>query len=164
VAESFILPKLQEALNQLEMKGVKASMLLCAGTFADLNGSLPLYVPFRIGCAILGALNIKSIGLITPVKDQVKNIQERWEKMGWRSIAWTDDLSDQDARFFKELSGNIHANDLDCIVLDYVGFPVGQVLQLQKSIQIPVFDLGQLTMMTLASTLQPGQIDFGGQI
>ena len=65
--------------------------------------------------------------------------------------------------FFKELSGNIHANDLDCIVLDYVGFPVGQVLQLQKSIQIPVFDLGQLTMMTLASTLQPGHIDFGGQ-
>ena len=38
-------------------------------------------------------------------------------------------------------------------VLDYVGHPVEQVIRLQGSIDLPVIDLGQLAMVTLASTV-----------
>ncbi len=153
VAESFITSKLQQALNQLETNGVVATLLLCAGTFADLHGTQPLFVPFKIGCSTLSALQLKSIGLITPVRAQEQPIRERWEKMGWQPTVWTADLSVQDEKFQQQLTDQINAKNLDCIVLDYVGHPFEQVIQLQKSVEVPVIDLGYLAMVTLASTL-----------
>lgn len=96
---------------------------------------------------------MKSIGLITLIEEQEIPIQERWEQMGWRPTVWTADLGVQDAGFYKQLIKRIHTNILDCIVLDYVGHPFEQVTQLQKSIEIPVIDLGYLAMVTLASTV-----------
>jgi hypothetical protein len=153
VAEGFIAPKLQGALDLLESKGVAATLLLCAGTFAELHGKLPLFVPFRIGCGVLSTLQVKSIGLITPVAAQEGPIRERWQKVGWRPTVWTADLGVQEAAFQQQLNEQIHANHLECIVLDYVGHPVEQVTRLQESVGIPVIDLGCLAMVTLASTM-----------
>jgi protein AroM len=75
VDESFISPKLQQALNRLDAKGVAATLLLCAGTFANLHGTKPVYKPFNIGCSVLKALNLNSIGLIAPVPEQKVPIQ-----------------------------------------------------------------------------------------
>lgn len=153
VEEGFLTPKLQRALDRLEAAGVAGTILLCAGTFADLHGTLPLFVPFKIGCAVLGALQMKSIGLITPFVEQEIPIRERWEKFGLRATVWSADLGVQDDAFHRELTERIRTNKLESIVLDYVGHPLEQVTQLQKSIEIPVFDLGYLAMTTMASTV-----------
>jgi protein AroM len=153
VEESFITPKLQDALNLLENMGVTATLLMCAGTFAEIHGKRPLFVPFKIGNNFLNSLNMESIGLITPVATQEVPIRERWEKMGWQTTVWTANLGKQDLVFFQELNEKIHTNRLECIVLDYVGHTLEQVIQLQKSIAIPVIDLGHLAMVMLASTL-----------
>ncbi len=65
---------------------------------------------------------------------------------------WTADLGNQDEAFHRQLSDRINGNELDCIVLDYVGHPLEQVVQLQRSIEQPVIDLGYLAMVILAST------------
>ena len=153
VDESFISSRLQKALDFLEANGVVATLLLCAGTFSELHGTRPLYKPFKVARDLLDTLNFRSIGLITPVEEQKNPIRERWEGLGWETAVWTDDLSRQDQAFHQRLNAHIHANKLDCIVLDYVGYPVEQVAQLQKSVNLPVIDLGCLTMVTLASTL-----------
>jgi protein AroM len=153
VGESFIAPRLQVALNRLEAQGVVAALLLCAGTFENLHGTRPLYKPFKIGCGVLRALNMKSIGLITPVAEQEVPIQQRWEAMGWEPTVWTADLGVQDEAFQQQLDAQIHLNELDCIVLDFVGHPLEQVTQLQRAVQLPVFDLGYLAMVTLAGTM-----------
>jgi len=153
VEERFLAPKMQEALDWLESEGVAATLLMCAGTFADLHGKLPLFIPFKIGCSLLDTLQMRSIGLITPVAAQEKPIRERWEKKGFRPTVWTADLATQDAPFYLQLRKRIHKNNLACIVLDYVGHPVEQVTWLQRSIDLPVIDLGQLAMVTLASTV-----------
>ena len=57
VEESFIAPKLQVALEQLEAQGVAATLLLCAGTFAHLQGTRLLFKPFEICCGILPKIN-----------------------------------------------------------------------------------------------------------
>jgi hypothetical protein len=154
VDESFIAPKLQHAQNRLEAKGVTATLLLCAGTFANLYGTYPLYKPFKISYSVLGTLNMKSIGLIAPVVEQEIPIKQRWEKMGWDPTVWTADLGDQDQTFHRQLNERIQTNGLDCIVLDYVGHPLKQVTQLQNSIEVPVIDMGYLAMVMLASTVQ----------
>lgn len=156
VAEGFIGPKLQQALNHLETSGVVATLLLCAGTFADLQGRLPLFVPFKICASVLRALGLKFIGLITPVPEQETPIRARWEKIGWQPTVWTANLGKQDRAFHRRLTEKVHMHNLDCIVLDYVGHPPEQVDQLQKSIQIPVIDSGHLAMVTMASTLRSG--------
>jgi hypothetical protein len=153
VDENFIAPKLQHAQNRLDSKGVAATLLLCAGTFANLHGIQPIYKPFDIACSVLNALNMKSIGLIAPVREQEVPIRQRWESMGWEPVVWAADLGDQDGGFHQQLSARINDNNLDCIVLDYVGHPLEQVLQLQRSIKQPVIDLGYLAMTVLASTV-----------
>jgi protein AroM len=153
VEESFIAPKLQQALEQLEAQGVAATLLLCAGTFAHLQSRRLLFKPFEIGCGVLRALGMKSLGLIAPFVEQESPIRQRWEKSGWQTTVWTADLGNQDRAFHQQLSDHIQTNELECILLDYVGHPLGQVTQLQRSIDLPVLDLGYLAMVTLASTL-----------
>ena len=153
VDENFIAPKLQHAQDRLDSKGVAATLLMCAGTFANLHGTQPIYKPFDIACSVLNALNMKSIGLIAPVYEQEAPIQQRWESMGWEPVVWTADLRDQGGEFHQQLSARINENNLDCIVLDYVGHPLEQVIQLQRSIKQPVIDLGHLAMTVLASTV-----------
>ena len=153
VEESFVTAKLQQALDKLETNGVIATLLLCAGTFTNLQGTRPLFIPFKIGYNFLSALQMQSIGLITPVAAQEIPIRARWKNMGCQPTVWTADLGVQDEAFHRQLTERIHTNNLDCIVLDYVGHPLAQVSQLQKSVDIPVIDLGHLAMVTLASTL-----------
>jgi protein AroM len=153
VDESFIAPRLQMALDFLEANGAVTTLLLCAGTFSDLQATRPLYKPFKVACSLLDALDFRSIGLIAPVVEQETPIRERWEIMGWEPTVWTANLGEQDQAFHRCLNTHIRANKLDCIVLDYVGHPLEQVTQLQESIDLPIIDLGYLAMVTLANTL-----------
>jgi protein AroM len=153
VEESFLLPRLQQALEHLETRGVVASILLCAGTFAGLQGNRPLFKPFTVGYNVLRALGIKAPGLITPVKEQVAPIRFRWQAAGFEPTVWTADLSRQDKQFRQQLAAQIEMNRLECIVLDYVGHPALTVTQLQQNSTLPVIDLGQLAMTALAGTL-----------
>ena len=152
VSENFVAPKLQNALDKLEAVGVVANILMCAGTFADLNGTRPLFKPFNIGQGILRALGIQSIGLIAPVPEQEAPIQQRWEKAGFSTTVWTADINDQDEKFHLQISNQIQKHNLNGIVLDYFGHPVDLVKELQNSVDIPIFDLGYLAITTLAST------------
>lgn len=153
VDESFIAPRLQTALDSLEANDVLATLLLCAGTFWSLQAARPLYKPFKLACNLLETLHFRSIGLIVPVVEQETPVRERWEGLGWKTTIWTDDLEKQDRAFHRRLNAHIHASELDCIVLDYVGHPSEQITRLQGSIDLPVIDLGHLAMVTLANTL-----------
>ena len=153
VDESFVAPKLQQAQIRLEAKGVAATLLLCAGTFSALSGTRPIYKPFTIGRAVLGALNVKTIGVIVPILEQEVAAEHRWKRVGWEPTVWTADLGNQDRAFYRKLISLIDANGLECIVLDYFGHPVEHVNQLKKSIKQPVIDLGYLAIVALASTL-----------
>ena len=154
VEESFIAPRLQQALTRVETKDAVATILLCAGTFADLHAKKPLFKPFDIGYSVLRALNIKTVGLITPIVEQEVPICQRWKSVGLQPFVWTADLGKQDKVFQQQLIEYVHKYGLESIVLDYVGHPIDQVRQLQASIDLPVFDLGYLAMVTLASTLK----------
>jgi len=153
VEESFLLPRLQQALAQLEAKGVAASILLCAGTFAGLQGTRPFFKPFAVGCSEMRALGLKSLGLIAPIQEQVMPIRRRWQAAGFAPTVWTADINKQDQPFRQQLAAQIAAGRLECIVLDYVGHPAQAVKQLQQNTELPVIDLGQLAVAALAAAL-----------
>ncbi|HSG16474.1 MAG TPA: AroM family protein [Anaerolineae bacterium] len=153
IEEFFLAAKLQQALDQLEEQGVMATILLCAGTFSDLNGVHPLFKPFAIGRAVINSLGLNKIGLIAPIKEQEAPIRQRWQTAGFQPTVWTADLAQQDERFIQQLDELIEVNKLECIVLDYVGHPEPIVSQLRATAAVPLIDLGQLAMAALSSVL-----------
>lgn len=153
IEEAFLATRLQQALNELEATGVMATILLCAGTFAGLKGVCPLFKPFVVGRSVLNSLGLKRIGLIAPIKEQEIPIRQRWQAAGFQPTVWTADLAQQDKTFTQQLHEQIEANQLQCIVLDYVGHPASQVADLRKKIVIPLIDLGELVIATLSGVL-----------
>ena len=153
VAEDFLVPRLQMALDQLEAQQVAATILLCAGTFANLQGDLPLIKPFDTAVSLIYTLNLKRIGFIAPFPQQEAPIQQRWQAIGIQTTVWTADIQHQDAPFQQQLIENVKRNDLQAIILDYVGHPSAMVRQLQSWSPVPVIDLGSLALHTLASIL-----------
>ncbi len=153
IDESFLSPRLQAALVLLEAKGVVAAILLCAGTFAELVGNVPLFKPFDVGLAVLHTLNFRNVGFISPIAAQADPIRKRWQKADIQTMYWTADLTQPDSSLYRLPEAQIQEERLKCIVLDYVGFSRESVQHLQSNISIPVLDLGYLTMRTLAGSL-----------
>ena len=153
IEESFLAVELQRALDQLEVRGVVATILLCAGTFSDLKGMRPLFKPFAVGRVVIDSLGLNKIGLIAPIKEQEAPIRQRWQAAGFQPTVWTADLSRQDEQFVQQLDEQIEVNRLECIVLDYVGHPEPLVSQLRATAIVPLIDLGQLAMAALSSVL-----------
>lgn len=153
VDETFLIPKLQQALTRLEAQDVAATILLCAGTFSGLHGNKPLYKPFTLARDILKTLGIHRIGLIVPIPEQAEPIQQRWTTAGFWTTIQTADICAQDEPFYPDFLELTEANELEAVVLDYVGHPTWAVEQLQAFAPVPVIDLGQLTIRTLAATL-----------
>ena len=153
VEELFLTAKLQEALDQLENQGVVASILLCAGTFAELNGKVPLFKPFSIGRDLLRLLGFNRLGLISPIKEQEAPIHARWHAARFQPTVWTANLANQDEPFNHQLQSQIEMNQLECIVLDYVGHPQEHVARLKETAVIPIIDLGQLAIVALTAVL-----------
>ena len=146
VEESFLEGRLQAAVQRLEVAGVEAIILLCAGTFETVRSKLPLIKPFDVGRELFAQHRYSSLGFITPVADQIKPIQSRWVNGGVRPAVWCASLDKLDQAFQKELQLYIEKEALEAVVLDYVGHPREQVDQLRKLSPIPVFDLGQLAI------------------
>jgi protein AroM len=153
VQESFLAEKLQNALHRLEAAGVVATILLCAGTFAEVRGTRPLYKPFVLARDTVRLLGMHSLGLIVPIPEQEAPVHARWSRAGFKPHVWTADLGQQDAQFLRNLQRRTEERDLDCIMLDYVGHPAQQVLALQRATSLPVIDLGQLAVTICAGSL-----------
>jgi len=153
IEEAFLAAKLQQALDKLEGQGVAATILLCAGTFAELEGSRPLFKPFSIGRDVLNGRGFNKIGLIAPIKEQEAPIRQRWLAAGFQPTVWTADLTRQNKLFVQQLNEQIETNHLECIVLDYVGHPESLVMQLRKTAVVPLLDLGQLAIAAITSAV-----------
>ncbi|MEZ4707398.1 MAG: AroM family protein [Caldilineaceae bacterium] len=149
VAEAFLAPRLQMALDRAEERGVHASILLCAGSFANLRGARPLFKPFDTARAVLRSLGIQRIGVLCPIPEQEAPIGARWRGAGFDVHLHTAPPDARDASLQQWLAQN--RGQIDCVLLDYVGHPPDTVNELQRQFGLPVLDLGQLAIQALAA-------------
>ena len=153
VDEQFLVPLVQQKLAELEAQNVAATILLCAGTFAELQSERPLLKPFTLARNLLQSCGFQRLGLIAPTMTQEAPIQSRWRQAGFETAVWTANINQQDDTFSHTLQSSIQTHDLDCILLDYVGHPLAQVQHLQETITIPVIDMGALAINILVGIL-----------
>ena len=151
VPESYLIPRLQLKIEALAADGIQKMILLCAGTFGRLHSQHTLIKPFRTTLAVAQSLGLARLGLIVPIPGQAQPVEARWQQAGFTTSVWTADLWQQDEQFDELCRQQIAANGLEAIVLDYVGYPAGAVAKLRQTATIPVLDLGDIAIRTLAS-------------
>ncbi len=148
VDEADLTPLLQTALSDLEAQEVLVTILLCAGSFEALQGQRPLLKPFDLACATLRSMGLVHLGVICPLKAQEAPLKQRWQAAGFKPVVQTTKLegASTDLSAFQQ-------NNVDCLILDYVGHPPEQVQALKAVSALPILDLGGLTMSLLAELL-----------
>lgn len=154
VDEAFLTPRLQRAIDDFESLDVLATVLLCAGEFAALSSKRPLLRPFFLTVDVLASSGLSNIAVLVPSNDQLSPSKRKWlaalfdpTMLSLEDKPQADRVEDWLERQLDEYQ---HAAAL---VIDYVGYPSTTLSAIQHRLAVPVFDLGQLTIMTLSSIL-----------
>lgn len=154
VDEAFLSPLVQNAVDWLEAHGVVATILLCAGPFAAVHSNRPLFNPFDIACSSLHSLGIRQIGVVCPVAAQRFATERKWLEKGFMPTVWVVSPDSSGEQMGRQLAREIgDASDLQCLVLDYVGYTRKQLNSVQSAVSLPVLDLGYFTVSMMAPVL-----------
>lgn len=122
-AERYILPRLQEAIHELEDQGVRLIIFFCTGKFpASLTAKVPLIYPCDILDRVVPLLTKTShIITLTPSPLQVEQSQQKWgqyvEKV---TTVAASPYGPMDA--LEEAARQVRNLDGDLVVLDCIGY------------------------------------------
>lgn len=122
-AERYILPRLQEAIQELEDQGVRLIIFFCTGKFpASLTSKVPLIYPCDILDRVVPLLTKTShIITLTPSPLQVEQSQQKWgqyvEKV---TTVAASPYGPMDA--LEEAARQVRNLDGDLVVLDCIGY------------------------------------------
>lgn len=149
VDESFLLPRMLDAVRKLERADVAAILLMCAGTFDAVESNVPLFKPFDLVCAALRAWGLHSPLVICPFAAQEAPMRKRWADAGFAAQVRTAQLTD----VAQIAAASTAAAQAQCVVLDYFGHAPAQVAPLRAALSLPVIDIGTYTAACLAAVL-----------
>ena len=82
-AEKHILPRMQQAIDDLEAQGCRLIAFFCTGDFPDIfHSKAPLAFPNRILQGVAPTLTASGkIGVVTPSPLQLEQSKRKWEKI-----------------------------------------------------------------------------------
>lgn len=122
-AERFILPRLQECINELEAEGVRLIMFFCTGDFPDsLTSHVPLVYPCDILNQVAPLLSKRSnLVTVTPSPLQVTQCENKWKKFV-KTIKAIPASPYGSFEALEQAAEEIKNLDADLVVLDCIGF------------------------------------------
>lgn len=83
VGKSRVIPLLQARLDELSAQGVRLFVVLCTGKFPALQAAGPVLFPERVIAKAVEALDVRNIGLLSPIPGQVAEVRARWVAAGF---------------------------------------------------------------------------------
>ncbi|MDF3006022.1 MAG: AroM family protein [Oscillospiraceae bacterium] len=122
-AERFILPRLQECINELEAEGVRLIMFFCTGDFPDsLTSHVPLVYPCDILNQVAPLLSKQSnLVTVTPSPLQVTQCENKWKKFV-KTVKAIPASPYGSFEALEQAAEEIKNLDADLLVLDCIGF------------------------------------------
>jgi len=154
VDESELTPLLQRALERLEGQGAAVSLLACAGPFAEVRGLTPLVRPFVVASSTLHSLGIQHIGVVCPSQAQKDPCFRKWTEAGFHSTVWAPDEGESHQPSAYRVAGRM-SREIECVVLDYVGYSSGYRQAIWSATGLPTLDVGHLAISAIASSVNP---------
>lgn len=137
--ESYILPRLQDCIRQLEAEGVSLILFLCTGEFPEnFQSSVPLIFPNRILTACVPALTPHCrLGVLTPSADQIRQMTGKWRPLvDSVHVIPVSPYDGLDAVL--KAAREFPADSLDLIVMDCIGYTVEMKEKVRELTGTPV--------------------------
>ncbi|WMJ84677.1 AroM family protein [Oscillospiraceae bacterium LTW-04] len=122
-AERFILPRLQECIDELEAEGVRLIMFFCTGDFPDsLTSHVPLIYPCDILNQVAPLLSKQSnLVAVTPSPLQVAQCEQKWVKFV-KTVKAIPASPYESFEALEEAAEEIKKLDADLVILDCIGY------------------------------------------
>ena len=126
--KSYIIPLLQNCINNLEKQGAELIIVICTGYFGSLlTSKIPLIYPQKIMYSLVPDFAVNGrIGVIVPEEDQIVHV------------------SAEAASPYKEIEGirkaaeKLKTENVDVIVLDCIGYDKSMKQEVEKITGKPV--------------------------
>ena len=135
--ESYILPRLQLCIDDLEQQGVSLILFLCTGEFpAEFHSNVPLIFPDHILKGLIPAIGVKNLSVIIPTKEQEAQMPGKWKDC-CDSLHVTSVSPYGDPLAVFAAAKEIPA-DTDLILLDCIGYTIEMKERIQALTQKPV--------------------------
>ena len=122
-AERHIIPRLQQAIEELEEQGAAFIMMFCTGKFPDtLKAKVPLIYPCEILDRVVPLLTAaSSILVVTPSPLQITQSKEKWSRIVDQvSVAACSPYGEW--KELEEGASLVRDTKADLVVLDCIGF------------------------------------------
>ncbi len=122
-AERFILPRLQQCIDELEAEGVRLIMFFCTGDFPDsLTSNVPLVYPCDILNQVVPLLSKQSnIVTVTPSPLQVAQCEQKWKNFV-KTVRAVPASPYGSWAALEQAADEIKKMEADLVVLDCIGF------------------------------------------
>ncbi|UCH38220.1 MAG: AroM family protein [Candidatus Bathyarchaeota archaeon] len=138
LAKKHIIPRLRECIRRVEAENVEVIIMLCTGIFPDLRTTKLMIKPDRLlEETVKAILETGTIGVITPLQDQICQTCTKWERLGLHVVvdhALPYSTSDQVTAAAQRLANA----EIDLIVLDCIGFTTTMKRIVRQVTQKPV--------------------------
>ncbi len=138
IAKKYILPRLQNAIDELNAQEIPLILLLCTGAFPEFKSEAIIIRPQAIIHKTVAAIAAgKTVGIITPLPDQVMQCREKWlESEVDIKVEYGSPYGPKEdlIQGIKRLS----ENDLSFIVLDCMGYSAVMKDMIKEMINIPI--------------------------
>lgn len=124
-AEKYVLPRMQQAIDDLEAQGCRLIAFFCTGDFPDaFHSKAPLVFPNRILQGVAPALTASGkIGVVTPSPLQLEQSKRKWEKyVAQATVAAASPYEGLEG--VREAARQMAQADCDLILLDCIGYTI----------------------------------------
>lgn len=149
----FLQPRLQ-ALIDAEEEEVVMHIVLSVAPFQSLHAEGILIRPFEHGCRVLAANHVHEICVVVPYREQVFYSGQKWEAAGFSACVMCVEDRPGEVPVDEWLASCATGRGAEGIVIDFVGYSKALTTNLEKSLNIPVYDLGFEAMAFGRSVLE----------
>lgn len=123
VAKKYIIPRLNNCISGLEIKGAEILMLLCTGEFPGIESGPILLQPDRLLRNIVrGILEKGRLGVIVPSSDQIPTVEKKWGRSNLYVVSKAVSPYTGTEKEIIDTADKLKNFNVDLILLDCIGF------------------------------------------
>jgi len=149
VTKEFVVPKIQQGINQLDKEGINVILLLCTGKFPEFKSKSLIVMPSEL---VRGAVNASlrkgRLGIVYPAEEQTTKAKEEWGHEGLTVYAdWASPYGGE--KSVEALAARLSKKDLDLILLNCMGFNYRMKQLVAEKTKKPVIQANALVARVL---------------
>src|SRR5262249_39799063 len=116
IPRDSLVPLVSQQAQQLAADGAAIIVVLCAGSFPDIDCGVPVLLPGKIVPGVVQSITrTRRIGVVTPIAEQVPAAQAKWEQDGFQvQITWASPVAHSE---IEHAAASMRDPDLEVVVL-----------------------------------------------